>query len=85
MTIGNPYVTRNLRDNRIPTVFHRAMYRLTEEKKNPGKVIPIFCVIENDFRIFGALTINTGGSVSFFPDFFNKNHFDHLTLNGHFY
>jgi len=60
------------------------MSRLSEEKKNHGKTIPIFAVIENDYKIFGAFTLNSGGSVSFFPDFHNLDNFDHLTLNGNF-
>jgi len=84
LSIGNPFQTKVLREERKPTVFTRAIARLTDEKKHPGQIMPIFAVIEKDYKIFGALTLNTGGSVSFFPDFYNLDNFDHLTMNGDF-
>jgi hypothetical protein len=65
-------------------VFARIFNRLALEKRNPGKVVPIFMRTNDDYKIFGAFTLNTGGSVSFFPDFYQLDNFDHLTLNKDF-
>jgi hypothetical protein len=84
LSIQNPFITKVTREDRRPTVFHRAFSKLFEEELHPGKIFPIFLKIEDDYKVFGALTLNTGGSVSFFPDFYNLHEFDHLTLNRDF-
>ena len=84
LTIDSPFVTANLRPDRKSNLFKRAYARLAIEKKNPGMVNPIFSLIDNDYKIFGAFTLNGGGSVSFFPDFYKLDNFDHLTLNKDF-
>ena len=84
LTIHNPFATKSLRSERDSTAFTRAYAQLTLAKKSPGKIIPIFAYLEGDYRIFGILTLNIGGSVSFFPDFYKLDNFDHLTLNANF-
>lgn len=77
-------VTKNLRLDRKPTVFTRSILKLSEDKRHPGKIIRVYAHINDDYKVFGAFTINTGGSVSFFPDFYNFDNFDHLTLSKDF-
>jgi hypothetical protein len=84
MSINNPYVTKTFRPDRKSTVFMRAFERLWREGKDPGIVVPIFLRIENDYKMFGAFSLNSGGSVSFFPDFYKLDNFHHLTLNQNF-
>lgn len=84
ITITNMNPSSHARENRNTTVFNRVYSQLTERKMNPGKVIPLIIKINNDNRIFGAITLNSGGSVSFFPDFHRFQGFDHLTLNSDF-
>jgi hypothetical protein len=81
---SNKLITKNPRKDREPTVYARSIRRLFEDKKHPGKNIQVYANIEDDYKIFGIFTINTGGSVSFFPDFYNLNYFDHLTLSHNF-
>lgn len=81
MVIDNPFSTKVTRLERKSTVFKRAYYQLTEKKLNPGKLVPIFTHIGGEYKMFGVLTLNTGGSVSFFPDFYNLDNFHHLTLS----
>ncbi len=76
--------TKSPREGREPTVFRRSIKKLSEDKKHPGKILRVYAHIENDFKVFGVFTINTGGSISFFPDFYNLDNFDHLTLNKDF-
>ncbi len=84
MSITNPYVSKRLRGDRKPTVFTRAFERLWKEGKDPGCLIPIFLRMEDDYRVFGVFSLNSGGSVSFFPDFYKLDNFHHLTLNKDF-
>lgn len=84
LTIINPFASGIFRPERVSTVFVRAYAQLTTRKKNPGQIIPVFTRIENDYQMFGIVTLNTGGSVSFFPDFYNLDNFDHLTINADF-
>jgi hypothetical protein len=77
-------VTKNPRLDRKPTVFTRSILKLSEDKRHLGKIIRVYAHINDDYKVFGAFTINTGGSVSFFPDFYNFDNFDHLTLNKDF-
>lgn len=77
-------VSKNPRKDRQPTVFKRSIAKLAEDKQHPGKIIRLYVHINDDYKLFGAFTLNTGGSVSFFPDFFNLDAFDHLTLNKDF-
>ncbi|MBI3494803.1 hypothetical protein HY004_02370 [Candidatus Saccharibacteria bacterium] len=83
LSIENPYATHNLRHNREPTAFARA-FRHLSLGLNPGKVVPVFMHIDNDHKLFGIFTLNKGGSVSFFPDFYKLNNFDHITLSKDF-
>jgi hypothetical protein len=84
ISIQSPFVTKNPRADRKPTVFNRILSKLSEQHLHPGKILPIFIKIDGDHKIFGALTLNTGGSVSFFPDFHKLDKFDHLTLGADF-
>ncbi len=82
--LQSSFVTKNLRPDRKPTVFTRSVLKLSEDKRHPGKIIRVYMHIDNDYKVFGVFTINTGGSISFFPDFYNLDNFDHLTLNKDF-
>jgi hypothetical protein len=84
MSIENPYATRTLRADRKSTAFMRAFERLWKEGKDPGVLVPIFLRIEDDYKMFGIFSLNSGGSVSFFPDFYKLDNFHHLTLNQNF-
>jgi len=82
--IQSPFVTKIPRVDRKPSVFNRVFSKLFEKGLHPGKILPIFLIIDGDYKIFGALTLNSGGSVSFFPDFYKLDQFDHLTLSRDF-
>lgn len=84
LTIHNPYMSINVRPEKKTTVFKRVMSRLSNEGLNPGKIIPLFIRFPDEYKVFGALTFNAGGSVSFFPDFYKLDQFDHLTLSANF-
>jgi hypothetical protein len=84
ISIENPYVTTTPRADRESTVFVRAFERLWKEGKDPGILIPAFVLIEHDYKMFGIFSLNSGGSVSFFPDFYKLDNFHHLTLNRNF-
>lgn len=84
ITLKSSLVTKIPRENRKPTIYRRTLKKLTENKKHPGKIFRIYAHINDEFKTFGALTFNTGGSISFFPDFYNLDNFDHLTLNKDF-
>ncbi len=84
LTLENLLITKNIRPDRQTTIYIRTLSRLADEKKNPGTIIPLFVDMEGDYKILGALTLNSGGSVSFFPDFYSLDNFDHITLNANF-
>ncbi len=84
ITLESSVVTRNPREDRKPTVFRRSIRKLSEDKLHPGKIIRTYINIDNDYKVFGIFTINTGGSISFFPDLYNLDIFDHLTLSKDF-
>lgn len=50
-------------------IFNRVFRRYTRDKLNPGKVTLLNLLDGEDEYIVGAFTENTGGSISFFPDF----------------
>lgn len=81
ITLKSFYVTKNPREDRKPTVYERSIIKLSEDKKHPGKILRVYAHINDDYKTFGIFTINTGGSISFFPDFFKFDNFDHLTIN----
>lgn len=82
--LQSSFITKNIRIDRRPTVFKRSILKLSNDKRHPGKIIRVYSHINGDYKVFGVVTINTGGSVSFFPDFYNLDNFDHLTLNKDF-
>jgi hypothetical protein len=84
ITLQSSLVTKNPRKDREPKVFRRSILKLAEDKLHPGEVIRVYVCIDNDFKVFGVFTINTGGSISFFPDFYKLDNFDHLTLSKDF-
>ncbi|MEY3304240.1 MAG: hypothetical protein ACK5RE_08920 [Pseudanabaena sp.] len=84
ITLQSSLVTKHPRKDREPTVFRRSILKLSENKLHPGKVIRVYVHIDDDYKVFGVFTINTGGSISFFPDFYNLDNFDHLTLSKDF-
>lgn len=84
ITLQSSLVTKIPRENRKPTIYRRTLKKLIENKKHPGRIFRIYAHINDDFKTFGAITFNTGGSISFFPDFYKLDNFDHLTLNKDF-
>jgi hypothetical protein len=84
VSIENPFVTKNPRPERRSGLFSRAYRQLTEARLNPGQIVALFTRIHGDYKLFGVLTLNGGGSVSFFPDFYRLDNFDHLTLSRDF-
>ena len=84
ITLQSSLVTKSSREDRKPTVYKRSIRKLLEDKKHPGKVLRVYVHINDDYKVFGIFTINTGGSISFFPDFYKFDNFDHLTLNKNF-
>ncbi len=67
------------------TVFSRTLSHLINNSKpgkvvSPGRIIPAYVEIEDDYKVLGAFTINTGGGFSFFPDIVGFNQSDHLTF-----
>ena len=76
--------TKVPRPERRPTAFNRSLAKLSEDKLHPGKVLRVLVHINDDYKVLGVVTLNTGGSLSFFPDFYKLNEFDHLTLNKDF-
>lgn len=84
ITLKSSLVTRSPREDRKPTVYARSIKKLSEDKKHPGKILRVYAHINQDYKTFGVFTINTGGSLSFFPDFYKLDNFDHLTVNKDF-
>ncbi len=84
ITLKSSLVTKSPREDRKPTVYKRSIRKLSEDKKHPGKVLRVYIHIDDDYKVFGVFTINTGGSISFSPDFYNLDNFDHLTLSKDF-
>src|SRR5688500_6266054 len=84
ITLKSSLVTKSPRDNRRPTVYKRSIKKLAEDKKHPGEILRVYVHINQDYKVFGVFTINTGGSISFFPDFYNLDNFDHLTIDKDF-
>jgi len=84
ITLKSSLTTKVPREDRKPTVYKRSIKKLSEDKKHPGKIIRVYAHINQDYKTFGVFTINTGGSISFFPDFYKLDNFDHLTLNKDF-
>jgi len=84
ITLKSFFVTRSPRKNRKPTVYKRSIRKLLEDKKHPGKILRVYIHIDQDYKTFGVFTINTGGSISFFPDFYKLNNFDHFTVGKDF-
>ena len=83
--INNSLKSKNpAREDRKPTVYGRAIRKLTADGRHPGKLVQLYAEFNGDYKIFGIITLNTGGSISFFPDFYNLDNFDHLTLNKDF-
>jgi len=84
ITLKSSLVTKSPRGDRKPTVYNRSIRKLSEDKKHPGKILRVYAHINKDYKTFGVFTINTGGSISFFPDFYKLDNFDHLTVGKNF-
>lgn len=63
------------------TVYERVFQKLLTQGGSLGKVHPIYLKIGERLLIFGILTINSGGSYSFFPELPGDYHFDHITFS----
>jgi hypothetical protein len=84
ITLKSSLVTKLPRKDRKPTIYSRSIRKLSEDKRHPGKILRVYVHIDGDYKTFGAFTINTGGSISFFPDFYKLDNFDHLTISKDF-
>jgi hypothetical protein len=84
ITLENSRVTRKPRKSREPTVYRRSISKLVQDQRHPGKMTKVYVHIDDDYKVFGAFAINTGGSISFFPDFYRLDNFDHITLSKDF-
>jgi hypothetical protein len=62
------------------TVFERVFNKLMSGKGPLGKVLPLYLEINGSYKIFGVLTLNKGGSYSFFPELPDGLPFDHITF-----
>ena len=81
-TINTKYTSKNpIRENKKSEIFPRVFKILSEEGKNPGIINLILIKDNEDYRVLGAFTQNTGGSISFFPDFSNKLTTQYYALN----
>jgi hypothetical protein len=78
--IKSKLVSKSPREDRKPSVFKRVLKKYVEDKLHPGKIIGLYVNLKEDYKLFGMITLNTGGSISFFPDFYQLDNFDHLTL-----
>lgn len=84
ITLKSSLVTKSPREDRKPTVYERSIRKLSEDKRHPGKILRVYAHINADYKTFGVFTINTGGTISFFPDFYRLDSFDHLTIGKNF-
>jgi len=84
ITLQSSLITKQPRVDRKPTVYKRSIRKLSEDKKHPGKIFRVYVHINQDYKTFGVFTLNTGGSISFFPDFYKLDNFDHLTVGKDF-
>ena len=83
--LTNSLISENLpRPNRTPTIYIRTLKHLIALGRHPGRIIPVYLKILNDFKVLGAFTLNKNGSVSFFPDLAELDLFDHLTVDKNF-
>jgi len=51
---------------------------------DPGSIQLVYLKFKENYRVFGAFTLNTSGNISFFPDFLNLESFDHITIKKNF-
>lgn len=56
------------RAGKITKLFEKVFQIYLNEKRPPGWIKFIIVKEGDDYRLIGAITINTGGSISFFPD-----------------
>lgn len=61
-------------------VFGRVFNKVLTSGGPIGKVHPIYLKIGDTPKLFGVLTLNNGGSYSFFPEFPEGLQFDHITF-----
>lgn len=63
------------------TVFDRVFSKLINQGGPIGKVHPIYLIAGDQSKTLGILTLNKGGSYSFFPELPGDYDFDHMTFN----
>jgi hypothetical protein len=63
------------------TVFDRVFAKLVNQGAPIGKVQPIYLIAGAQSKTLGILTLNKGGSYSFFPELPGNYDFDHMTFN----
>jgi hypothetical protein len=62
------------------TVFDRVFAKLINEGRSIGKVQPMYLISNNLAKTLGIVTLNKGGSYSFFPELPSDHPFDHMTF-----
>jgi len=68
------------REDHKPTIYTRILNHLISNRLHPGKIYPVYALLNKNFYVFGAFTFNTGGTISFFPDLYGDLPFDHITV-----
>lgn len=63
------------------TVFDRVFAKLVNQGGSIGKVRPIYLISGDRSKTLGVLTLNKGGSYSYFPELPGDYDFDHMTFN----
>ncbi len=81
-TLNTSYISKNpIRENKKSEIFTKVFKILSDEGKNPGIINLILIKDQDDYRVLGAFTQNSGGSISFFPDFSDKLTTQYYALN----
>ncbi len=81
LIVENEFISlTSLEFNNKISVYNRVFEKLSNEKGSLGKVMPIYLKVNDTYKILGILTINKGGSYSFFPELPGNLEFDHITF-----
>jgi hypothetical protein len=81
LIVENQFVTtsQNSIDLGI-SVFDRVFNKLIKKQGSLGKVQPIYIEVGGSLKLLGVVTLNVGGSYSFFPELPGHSDFDHFTF-----
>lgn len=81
LLIENNFLPQNHIDNPISvSAYDRATAQIIKGKHG-GKIQPIYLEIGTIYKLLGVVTLNKGGSISFFPELPGSYEFDHITFN----